>query len=271
MDESRSSIHFPLHYEPFRRAGLSFRRFRRALKAARLRRPLSICSPALPHLWSWHSASVCTWEGVDAELVRSVHSPSVCSHSVTTELCACARARACARVTEQVVGTTTPVLFFFNMRRERAYFYICGWEDEEHHCLHLFFYSLAPPNLHRLVPFYFFPAAGDVFALCVIDRTTLAARPVFLAKLEANSQGVIRRPCSCFLWSEKCINIWAEDAPEGLIVYSRALLDIQEFTDPKSLISFWLTVAAAEIQLFRQLEWYFWTAAEKVIKVGGFV
>lgn len=199
MDESWSSIHFPLHYEPFRRAGLSFQRFRRALKAARLRRPLSICSPALPHLWSWHSASVCTWEGVDAELVRSVHSPSVCSHSVTTELCMRVR----ARVTEQVVGTTTPVLFFFNMRRERAYFYICGWEGEERHCLHPFFYSLAPPNLHRLVPFYFFPAAGDVFALCVIDRTTLAARPVFLAKLEANSQGVIRRPCSCFLWSEK--------------------------------------------------------------------
>lgn len=98
MDKSWSSIHFPLHYESFRRAGLSFQRFRRALKAARLRRPLSICSPALPHLWSWHSASVCTWEGVDAELVCSVHSPSVCSHSVTTELCACMCACACVRV-----------------------------------------------------------------------------------------------------------------------------------------------------------------------------
>lgn len=60
-----------------------------------------------------------------------------------------------------------------------------------------------------------------------------------------------------FPQSEKCANIWALAVPEGLDVYSGVLLDFQEFTDPKSLISSWLTVAAAEIQLFRYLNWYF--------------
>lgn len=79
--------------------------------------------------------------------------------------------------------------------------------------------------------------------------------------------------CCCFVpvfWGQKkCINIWAADAPQGVIVYSEALLDIQEFTDPKSLISFWLTVAAAEIQPFRQLAGIFGLQRKRLLKWGN--